>query len=166
MKDRYIHYKKAGDQFCGRSVTRISSFCKEFAVSPAYFELGGAPPEIENEVNRRIRIFVNGASQGTLYLLVRFFFPSICFHYDDLKRNLSETNRVRASTMFSSLCKEFAVSPAYFDLGSATPEIENDINRRIKIFVNGVSQGPLYFLVRFFVRFHLLSLRRSKKKSE
>ena len=44
LKDRYIHYKKSGDQFCGRSVTGISSLCKEFAVSPAYFELGSAPP--------------------------------------------------------------------------------------------------------------------------
>ena len=74
VKDRYIHYKKAGDQFCGRSVTGISSLCKEFAVSLAYFELGGTPPEIENEINRQIRIFVNGASQGTIYLLVRFVF--------------------------------------------------------------------------------------------
>ena len=74
--------------------------CKEFAVSPEYFELGSAPPEIENEINRRIKIFVNGASQGPLYFLVRFLFASICFHYDDLKINLSETNRVRASTMF------------------------------------------------------------------
>ena len=48
VKDRYIHYKKSGDQFCGRSVTGISSLYKEFAVSPAYFELGSAPPEIEN----------------------------------------------------------------------------------------------------------------------
>ena len=46
VKDRYIHYEKAGDQFCGRSVTGISSLCKEFAVSQAYFELGSAPPEI------------------------------------------------------------------------------------------------------------------------
>ena len=37
VKDRYIHYEKSGDQFCGRSVTRISYLCKEFAVSPAYF---------------------------------------------------------------------------------------------------------------------------------
>ena len=79
-KDRYIHYKKAGDQFCGRSVTGISSLCKEFAVSPVYFELGSAPPEIENEIYRRIKIFVNGASQVPLYLLVRFLFTSICFH--------------------------------------------------------------------------------------
>ena len=70
VKDRYIHCKKAGDQFCGRSVTGIPSLCKEFSVSPVYFELGSAPPEIENVINRWIRIFVNGASQGTLYLLV------------------------------------------------------------------------------------------------
>ena len=105
MKDRYIHYKKAGDQFCGRSVTRISSLRKEFAVSPEYFELGSAPPEIENEINRRVKIFVNGASQGPLYLLVWFLFASICFHYDNPKRNLSETNRVRASTMFIEATK-------------------------------------------------------------
>ena len=70
VKDRYIHYEKSGDQFCGRSLTGISSLCKKFSVSPAYFELGSAPPEIENEINRRIRIFVNGASQRTLYFLV------------------------------------------------------------------------------------------------
>ena len=106
VKDRYIHYKKSGDQFCGRSVTGISSLCKEVSVFPAYFELGSAPPEIENEINRRIRIFVNGASQGTLYLLVRFFSAFICFHFGDLKRNLSETNRVGASTMFTEATEE------------------------------------------------------------
>ena len=79
MKDKYIHYKKAGDQFCGRSVTGISSLCKEFAVSPAYFEVGSAPPEIESEINRRIKIFLNGASQGTLYLLVLLFFLPFAF---------------------------------------------------------------------------------------
>ena len=42
VKDRYIHYEKYGDQFCGKSVIGISSLCKEFAVSPVYFELGSA----------------------------------------------------------------------------------------------------------------------------
>ena len=28
VKDRYINYEKAGDQFCGRSVTGISSMTK------------------------------------------------------------------------------------------------------------------------------------------
>ena len=34
VKDRYIHYEKAGDQFTGRTVTGISSLDKEFAISP------------------------------------------------------------------------------------------------------------------------------------
>ena len=36
VKDRYIHYEKAGDQFTGRSVTGISSVTKEFTISPVY----------------------------------------------------------------------------------------------------------------------------------
>ena len=105
VKDRYIHYEKSGDQFCGRGVTGISPLCKEFAVSSAYFELGSAPQEIENEMNRRIKLFVNGASQGPLYFLVRFLFASIYFHYEDLKGNHSEMNRVRSSTMFIEATK-------------------------------------------------------------
>ena len=38
VKDRYIFYKKAGDQFCGRCVTSISSLTKKFAVSPVYWD--------------------------------------------------------------------------------------------------------------------------------
>jgi len=38
IKDRYIHYNKAGDQFCGRCVTGISSLKKEFATSPVYWD--------------------------------------------------------------------------------------------------------------------------------
>ena len=68
VKDRYIYYKKSGYQFFGRSVTGISYLCKEFDVSPAYFELASAPPEKENEINRRIKIFVNDASQGPSYI--------------------------------------------------------------------------------------------------
>ena len=36
VKDRYIHYEKAGDQYVGRCATGISSLSKEFATSPAY----------------------------------------------------------------------------------------------------------------------------------
>ena len=38
VKDHYIHYKKAGDQYCGRCVTGISSMTKKFAVSPVYWD--------------------------------------------------------------------------------------------------------------------------------
>ena len=38
VKDRYIHYGEAGDQFTGRCCTGISSLTKEFAISPVYFD--------------------------------------------------------------------------------------------------------------------------------
>ena len=37
VKDRYIHYEKAGDQFCGRYATGVSSLRIEFAVSTPYW---------------------------------------------------------------------------------------------------------------------------------
>ena len=43
VKDRYIHYEKAGDQFVGRCATGISSLSKEFAVSPVYFDFSDKP---------------------------------------------------------------------------------------------------------------------------
>ena len=36
IKDQYIHYDKAGDQFVGRSVTGISLLMTEFGVSPVH----------------------------------------------------------------------------------------------------------------------------------
>ena len=39
-------------------------------------------------------------------MLVWFLFASVFLHYDDLKRNLSETNRVRLSKMFIKATKE------------------------------------------------------------
>ena len=43
IKDRYIHYEKAGDQFVGRSVTGISSLSVDFAISPVHWDWTNAP---------------------------------------------------------------------------------------------------------------------------
>ena len=106
VKDRYIHYEKAGDQFVGRTVTGISCLSKKFAVSPAYFDLKGASSGVENQVNIRIKLILNDASQGPLYLLVRYLFASICYHYDNLDARLSSKNRLRTSAMFIEATKE------------------------------------------------------------
>ena len=41
IKDRYLHYEKAGDQHIGCTVADISRLSINFAVSPAYFEFDG-----------------------------------------------------------------------------------------------------------------------------
>ena len=38
VKDRYIHYEKAGDQFCGRCTTELSTLSKDFAVSQPHWD--------------------------------------------------------------------------------------------------------------------------------
>ena len=44
VKDRYIHYKKVGDQYCGHCVTGISLMTKEFVVSPVYWDFTESGP--------------------------------------------------------------------------------------------------------------------------
>lgn len=41
VKDRFMHYEKAGDECVGRCVTGISSLSRLFAVSPIYFDPDG-----------------------------------------------------------------------------------------------------------------------------
>ena len=39
VKERYIHYEKAGDQFVGRTVCDLYCLTSDFAISPYYFDL-------------------------------------------------------------------------------------------------------------------------------
>ena len=49
VKDKYMKYKSAGDQYVGRYASGLNQLRKMFAVTPAYFDLFG---EINDEVER------------------------------------------------------------------------------------------------------------------
>ena len=103
VKDTYIHYEKAGDQFVGRSVTGISSLSKQFAVSPAYFDSSGSEEGTMKKIDDIIYVFLSGKRDevlGPVFLLVRFMFASICFHYNHLDENIAAGNPFRACAMF------------------------------------------------------------------
>ena len=51
IKDRYIHYEKAGDEFVGRTVTGISWLGSEVAISPVYWDWSGSQSESEMRGN-------------------------------------------------------------------------------------------------------------------
>ena len=111
VKDRYIHYEKAGDQFVGRSVTGISSLSKEFAVSPAYFDLTDAPKSVGDEINDKVRMMLNNGGNeesmnSTTFLLVQYLYAAVCYHYDELDKRLSSKNRFRVSPMFIDVTDE------------------------------------------------------------
>ena len=102
VKDRYIHYEKAGDQFTGRSVCGISSTTKEFALSPVYWDFTNVDDEAATSVASTIAETVvdsNEVSSCTFELL-RFLFAAICYHYDFLTNKLSQSDKLRASPLF------------------------------------------------------------------
>ena len=49
VKDKYLKYKAAGDQYVGRGASGLNQLSKEFALMPAYFDLFG---EMNDEVER------------------------------------------------------------------------------------------------------------------
>ena len=102
MKDRYIHYEKAGDQFVGRCATGISSLTKEFATSPVYWDLSDAPAGTMSIIDASISD--NFASlqevEGRTFKMLQFLFASICFHYNHLDANMHSQHRMRASPLF------------------------------------------------------------------
>ena len=102
VKDRYIHYEKAGDQFCGRSVTGISSLSKEFAISPAYFDFSDEATDTKKAIDEIIEdnLARSDEMSSTFFCLTRYLLASICYHYDFLKENLHCTNKLRGSPIF------------------------------------------------------------------
>ena len=49
VKDRYIKYKKAGDQFFGMSVTGLPILEKGFVISPSYFDISSSKNDFDKE---------------------------------------------------------------------------------------------------------------------
>ena len=102
IKDRYIHYDKAGDCFVGRSATGISSCTIEFAVSPVYWDWTDAPENYNDEMVEIIEenLVRRTEVQSTTFELLKYLFASICFHYDHLDTRLHKSHRLRASPIF------------------------------------------------------------------
>ena len=59
IKDKYLKYEAAGDQYSGRCAAGMNQMSKDFAVTPAYFDFFG---EINDQVEREKlkKIFRNG----------------------------------------------------------------------------------------------------------
>ena len=92
VKDRYIHYEKAGDQFVGRCATGLSSLSKDFATSLVYWDYEGALDGLD-EV------------EGKTFDLVRFLFASICYHYITLYTHLHCEHKLWSSPLFIAAFK-------------------------------------------------------------
>ena len=105
VKDRYIKYEKAGDQFVGRAVSGLPILKKEFAVSQPFFDFTESENEIEyerktHEINNWVqaRLPQNSSNESVFYLLKNCV-ASLVYHRDFLDRMVHGGSALR-STVF------------------------------------------------------------------
>ena len=116
VKERYLQYEKAGDQYLGRVVSGLDVNSVKFAVSPPYFEFdettdkadGGieAPDDgTWKKIHTLLRDYmVRGEFvSASVHRIFYFCFASLCFHADFLKRVLHDRNKLRASHFFTHI---------------------------------------------------------------
>jgi hypothetical protein len=117
VKERYLQYEKAGDQYLGRVVSGLDVNSVKFAVSPPYFEFD----ETTNAAGSGIDEAADDGTWKKIYTLLRdymvrgefvsasvhrifyFCFASLCFHADFLKRVLHDRSKLRASHFFTHI---------------------------------------------------------------
>jgi hypothetical protein len=115
IKDRYIHFEKAGDQFVGRCATTISSMTKEFAVSPCYFDTTN---EENDNLDKKIdsilsNYLVSGNDMcANMFLLMKKMFAAICYHFNHLQNTEHEQSALRSSALFQAAAANIDVREA------------------------------------------------------
>jgi len=103
VKERYLFYEKAGDQFVGRTVCGLSPLSVEFATGPPHFNL-----ESEDEkkiLDTTLEAFVGEEGkkkiQKQTWYAINMLFASLLYHYDYLKSNLHRKSSLFACFLFT-----------------------------------------------------------------
>ena len=99
IKDRYIHYENAGDQFVGRSVTVISLLITEFGVSPVHWDWIDSPVGSKYEMVALIEDnFVRSIDVSSpTFELIQFLFACVCFNYTHLDKHIHKIHHLLES---------------------------------------------------------------------
>ena len=102
IKDIYIHYDKAGDQFMGHSVTGISLLTTEFVVSPVHWDWTDSHVGSKDEMVALIEEnFVRSKYLSSLtFEFIIFLVACVCFHYTHLDKHIHKNHHLRASPIF------------------------------------------------------------------
>ena len=104
VKECYIHYEMAGDQFVGGTVCGLNCLTTNFAISPCYFDFTGCDnPELKrDELNTWMREHIVGGRQlapKVLYM-TRFLFATVCYHYTYLQEHCHPRNRLLKMNLY------------------------------------------------------------------
>ena len=102
VKERYLQFEKAGDQYLGRVVSGLDVNDVSFAVSPPYFECDG---DVKENIFTLIKDFTVGGHgiRGEIFQMLYFCFASLCYHFDFLVQVLPQRNKLQASPFFTHI---------------------------------------------------------------
>jgi hypothetical protein len=111
VKERYLQFEKAGDQYLGRVVSGLDVNDVSFAVSPPYFECDG---DVKEKILILLKDFTVGGHgiQGEIFQMLYFCFASLCYHFDYLVQVLPQRSKCRHRPFYShsQLCKRGSVT--------------------------------------------------------
>ena len=113
VKDRYLKYASAGDQYVGRCANCSDQNTKEFALSPPYFDFTSIESdaervarkkEVDDFVSERLyEVNDDEASDSHVKHLAKMLFASVCHHYKYLDENLHTNCLFRNSSFFKNI---------------------------------------------------------------
>lgn len=111
VKDRYLFYENAGDQYVGRCASGLRTDSTEFAMSRLYFDysqLGSEEERIERE--KTIKMWLKERLPGDMttktFDLALNCFSSICYSYKYLQQHLHKKCVLRQSQVFRDIPEE------------------------------------------------------------
>ncbi len=81
VKERYLQYEKAGDQYLGRVVSGLDVNSVAFAVSPPFFDVGDT---MRLQLEALIKSYLVGGKHlpAGVYQTFYYSFASLCYHHD------------------------------------------------------------------------------------
>ena len=102
VKERYLQFEKAGDQYLGQVVSGLDVNDVSFAVLPPYFECDG---DMKEKILTLLKDFTVGGHgiRGEIFQVLYFCFASLCYHFDYLVRVLPQRNKLQASPFFTHI---------------------------------------------------------------
>ena len=107
VKECYLHYEKASDQYLGRVVAGLNCSDPAFAVLHPYFDFSSCtnPEEAEKEVEDSIlsHLVCSNEVNPRLFLIFCMFFASLCYHSEFLKDTIHHKSKLQASPFFNCI---------------------------------------------------------------
>jgi hypothetical protein len=102
VKERYLQYEKAGDQYLGRVVCGLDVNEASFGVSPPYFD---TDLETIEKIHSLLKDYAVGGNRVTadMHRVFYFCYASLCYHRDFLTKILHKRSKLQASPFYNSM---------------------------------------------------------------